>query len=89
MGSVETEGSGERESVVFLYDQTMAWLPAFGIFNVHTDGDASDCTRGLYRHCVGESALEFDSGANIPCRIGDSNRRQQYAWIFSGPLYLN
>ena len=22
----------------------------FGLFNVHTDADACDCTRGLYRH---------------------------------------
>ena len=29
----------------------MVWLPAFGIFNVHTAIDTCDCTRGLYRHC--------------------------------------
>ena len=30
--------------------QTMVWLPAFEIFNVLTDVDASDCTLGLYGH---------------------------------------
>ena len=33
---------------VFSCVQTMVWLPVFMIFNVHTDVDASDCTRGLY-----------------------------------------
>ena len=28
----------------------MVWLPVFGIFNVHTDVDACDCTPGLYGH---------------------------------------
>ena len=28
----------------------MVWLPMFGIFNVRTDADACDCTRGLYGH---------------------------------------
>ena len=36
---------------VCLCVQTMLWLPVFGIFNVLTDVDACDCTRGLYRHC--------------------------------------
>ena len=31
---------------VFLSDQTMVWLPVFGIFNVHTDVDACDCAQG-------------------------------------------
>ena len=30
----------------------MAWPPAFGILNVHTDADACSCTRGLYGHCT-------------------------------------
>ena len=30
--------------------QTMVWLPVFGIFNVRTDVDTCDCTRGLYGH---------------------------------------
>ena len=38
------------ECTVFSCVQTMVWLPAFGIFNVRTDVDACDCTRGLYRH---------------------------------------
>ena len=35
---------------VFPCVQTMVWLPAFGIFNMDTDADACDCTRGLYGH---------------------------------------
>ena len=35
---------------VFPCVQTMIWLPVFGFFNVRTDGDACDCTRGLYGH---------------------------------------
>ena len=46
------------QCVVFSCVQIMAWLPVFGIFNVHTDVDACNCTRGLYRHR--ESALEVD-----------------------------
>ena len=30
--------------------QTKAWLPMLGIFNVRTDINTCDCTRGLYRH---------------------------------------
>ena len=30
--------------------QTMVWLPVFGIFNVRTDVDTCDWTRGLYGH---------------------------------------
>ena len=38
--------------VVFSCVQTMVWLPVCGIFNVHTDVDTCDCTRGavLYAH---------------------------------------
>ena len=28
----------------------MVWLPMFAIFNVRTDVDVCDCTRGLYGH---------------------------------------
>ena len=28
----------------------MVWLPVFGIFNMHADVDACNCTRGLYGH---------------------------------------
>ena len=31
---------------VFSFVQTMVWLPVFGIFNVRTDVDVCDCTRG-------------------------------------------
>ena len=32
---------------VFLFVQTMVWLPVFGIFNVCTNVESCDCTRGL------------------------------------------
>ena len=32
---------------------------------------------------VRQSALEVDSGRKIPCRTGDSNPRQYYAWLFT------
>ena len=35
---------------VFSRVQTMIWLPMFAIFNVNTDADACDCTRGLHGH---------------------------------------
>ena len=35
---------------VFSCVQRLVWLPVFGIFNMHTDVDACDCTRGLYGH---------------------------------------
>ena len=36
-----------------LYVRTMVWLSVLEIFNVHTDVDACDCTRGLcVRECV-------------------------------------
>ena len=35
---------------VFPCVQTMVWLPVLGIFNVHTDVDACDCTLGQYGH---------------------------------------
>ena len=45
---------------VFPCVQTMVWLPVYGIFNVPTDVDTCNCTRGLYgyrkRVCI-ESCL--------------------------------
>ena len=49
---------------VFLCVQTMAWLPAFGIFNVRTDVDACDCTRVLYGHRK-RVCTEFVSGFSV------------------------
>ena len=48
----------------------------YRIFNVHTDVNARNCTRGC-TDTVRESALKDDSGRKIPCRTGDSNLRQQ------------
>ena len=41
------------------------------IFNVHTDVNASDCTRGC-TDTVRESALKVDSGRKIPCCTRES-----------------
>ena len=35
---------------------------------------------------VRESALKVDTGKKIPCRPGDLNPRQYYAWLFSRTL---
>ena len=49
------------------------------IFNVCTDVNACDCTRGGgYAH-VRECALKIDSGRKIPCLTGESNLRRQRA----------
>ena len=53
----------------------------FGIFNVRTDVNSYDCTRGC-TDTVEESALKVDSGRKIPCGTGESNRRRQRA----GPM---
>ena len=51
------------------------------IFNVRTDVNACDCTRGC-TDTVRESALKVGSGRKIPCRTGESNLRRQRA----GPM---
>ena len=38
----------------------MVWLPVFGIFNVHTDLDACDCTQVGCTDALKEFALEGD-----------------------------
>ena len=62
---------------------TMVWLPVSGSFNVHTDGDASVCTRRLYGHRK-KVCTEVDSGRNISCRTGDSNPRQYCTLLSEG-----
>ena len=37
---------------IFSCIQLKVWLPVLGIFNVHTDVNACDCTRGLYGHRI-------------------------------------
>ena len=68
---------------VFPCVQTMVWLPVSGIWNVRTDVDACDCTRGQYgqvteRVCTGSWLWEKD-----PLTHRDSNPRQHCAWFFS------
>ena len=53
----------------------------YGIFNLRTDVNARDCTRGC-TDTVRESALKVDSGGEIPFRTGESNLRQHRA----GPM---
>ena len=53
----------------------------YGIFNVHTDVNAYDCTRGC-TDAVRESALKVDCWRKIPSRTGESNLRRQRA----GPM---
>ena len=48
----------------------------YRIFNVRTDVNACDCTRGC-TDTGRESALKVDPGRKIPCRIGESNLCQR------------
>ena len=61
----------------------MVRLQVFGIFHVHTDTDACDCTQGLcgHRNCKGVC-----TGRKIPRCTRDSNPCQYYAWLFSWTL---
>ena len=54
--------------------QTMVWLPAFGLFNVHTDVDACDCTRGLYGHLNLSRYLKLTFGENSLAALGTRTR---------------
>ena len=54
----------------------------YGIFNVRTDVNACDCTRGC-TDTVRDSALKVDSRKKIPCRTGESNLRRRRA----GPIF--
>ena len=58
------------QSAVFLCVQTMVWLPAFGIFNVHVDVDAGDSTQGLYGHRKRVSTESW-LGWKIPCHTNN------------------
>ena len=53
----------------------------YGIFNVRTNINACDCTRGC-TDTVRETALRVDSGRKIPCCTRESNLCQQRA----GPM---
>ena len=50
----------------------------YGIFNVRTDVNACDCTRGC-TDTVRESALKVNSGRKILCCTWESNLRQRCA----------
>ena len=51
-----------------------------GIFNVRTDVNVCDCTRGC-TDTERESELKMDPGRKIPCRTGESNLRRQRAGL--------
>ena len=57
----------------------------YGIFNVRTDVNACDCTRGC-TDTVRESALKVDSGRKIPCRTGESTELHPH--LIRVPLLL-
>ena len=61
---------------VSIIQRTLTWTDR--IFNVRTDVNACDCTRGC-TDTVRESALKVDSGGKIPCHTGESNLRRQRA----------
>ena len=65
--------------------QTMLWLPALRILNMHTDVAAWDCAQGLYGHC---KRLCTGSGLweKLPLPTGNLNPHQYYAWLFSQTL---
>ena len=48
------------------------------IFNVRTDVNAYDCTRGC-TDTARESALKIESKTKIPCRTGEPNLCQRRA----------
>ena len=50
----------------------------YGIFNVHTDVNACDCTQGC-TDTIRESVLKVDSGRKILCGTGESNLYLQCA----------
>ena len=61
-------------------------LPVVGIFNVSTDVDVWDCTRGCM-DTARDSALAVDSGRKIPCCTKDLNPHHYWAWRFNQTLY--
>ena len=52
----------------------------YGIFNVHSDENACECTRGCTDTVTG-STLKVESGRKIPCRTGESKLRCQHAGV--------
>ena len=53
----------------------------YGIFNVRTNLNACNCTRGC-TDTVEKSALKVDSGRKVPCCTGESN----LCWQRAGPM---
>ena len=52
----------------------------YGIFNMRTDVNACNCTRGC-SETVRESALNVDSLRKIPCHTKESNLHWQHAGL--------
>ena len=65
--------------------QKMVWLPILGTFNLHSDVNASECTRGS-TNTLKESALKVKCGRRIFCRPWESNLRQPRARPDAEPM---
>ena len=61
-----------------------AWQLMLGLFNVRTDINARNCTRGLHEHYK-----RVDSRREIACRARQSNLRQQCAGPDAQPIELH
>ena len=68
---------------------TKVWLPMLGIFNMHTDDNACDCTRGLYGHrkrvCTEKSLVTLGnrscfSGMPVRCPTKWATFLSQLLW---------
>ena len=69
----------------FRVSKKMVWLPILGTFNLHSDVNASECTRGS-TNTLKESALKVKCGRRIFCRPWESNLRQPRARPDAEPM---
>ena len=67
----------------------MEWLPAFGIFNMHSDADACSCTKEMYKVC--KESLQYNENWRGEKSLGalgnESNQYQYRPWLFSPAVY--
>ena len=76
------------ECAVHLCEQTVVWLPVFGIFSVPTDADVhSYCTQGLFKHWR-TACAESWPGEKILCHTREMNPSQYCAWLSGLTVYL-
>ena len=78
--------------VGILRAQTLAWLPAFGIFNVHTYADACECKRGLCGHrkkvYTPQADWEKTERKRNPFPIQGLEPASVCSWLFSWTLCI-